>query len=153
MIYFIIFNYLNNNINLDKLINIYKLNDYKIIPIDKKSLTSICRMMDIYGILDNDFIILINGKYKLITPNNTLLESYIKSLELNQDIDIICRYFFIDYIGLKCKYIKMINGEFNEINVEIMKNRLNIKNIIYLNNVGIDINLNKNINYSPYTIY
>ena len=152
MLYIIIYNYKNSHqTNINELLDRYEITEYKIIPIDKCCIYSICRMMDIYGILDMDYVLLINGKYKLII-DNPLLENVKKIIDSNENIDVISKYYFIDYICMRYKCLKHIQQDFNEINVEIMKNQLNDNNVIYLPTVGIDINLNPHISHCIYTI-
>jgi hypothetical protein len=109
-------------------------------------------MIDIYGILDLDYLIIINGKYKLII-NNPLMDNVKKIIETNKDIDIISKYYFIDYICMRYKCLKQIHQDFNEISLELMKNQLDEHKTIYLSSLGIDINLNPNIQHCIYTIY
>lgn len=176
MLIFIVFLTNNNKkgiLKLKKIIDSYKLENYKIIInsniiIEETDFNFKYNLINIqdesvallfaihyYDIHEDDFIVKINCNYNLKSHSPFMREIFKLNNNLT-DYDVISKYYFSDLIGIKCKYINNINNIGNSdtnINMrwELLKNQIDNKKQLVLNYLGIDISTSNR--KSIYTIY
>lgn len=171
MLIFIIFLTIDYNygiIKLKKIIDYYNFKDYKIIinsnlEIDldfdhhliniHNELEALLFAIHYYDIYDNDFIIKVNGNCTL-KKNSPFMEELFKLDSGLTDYDVISKYYFIDIIGMRCRYVNLIDKKSNEhiqLKWEKAKSLIEEKKQLYLEYLGINISITDR--KCIYTIY
>lgn len=171
MLIFIIFLTIDYNygiLKLKKIIDYYKFKNYKIIinsnlKIDldfehhkiniNDELDALLFAIKYIDINNDDFIIKINGNCTL-KFNSPFMEELFKLDSGLTDYDVISKYYFIDLIGMRCKFIELIENNPNEhiqLRWEKVKSLIKEKKQLYLEYLGIDIS--KTGKYNIFTIY
>lgn len=171
MLIFVIFLTINYNygiIKLKKIIDYYNFKDYKIIlnsslKVDldfihhkiniNDELDALLFAIHYYDIYDNDFIIKVNGNCTL-KMNSPFMEELFKLDSGLTNYDVISKYFFIDIIGMRCRYVNLIDKnkkEHIQLRWEKAKSLIEEKKQLYLEYLGINISVTDR--ECIYTIY
>lgn len=170
MLVFIIFlttNYKYGILKLKKLIDFYDFQNYKIIINSSlkinfdfnyshininDELEALLFSINYLNINDEDFIIKINGNCTI--KNHSPFMKELSNLDKGLiNIDVISKYFFIDIIGMKCKYVKMIDNN-KDIKIDLRwekaKDLIDEKKQFYLEYLGLDISQKAKNIFSTY---